>query len=480
MKLKKPRPIFKSIFAKYFAVFAVLIAVCITLTAMVQVVFARRYWIEDKRESLAEQSQSVAAMIRENTHQVMPEHYYVSEELHPLLVRMAEATDINVLITDTDYRVVLCSHLACGHSGKVLPESIKSGLQSDNFFTVSTVGGLYDEGQYTTGVTLTTFGRMTGYAVVSSSAAELGTYVMDNLRMYLLSAVVVLILAFIALYAMTYQMVRPLRQMAVLTRQFSNGDFSGRVQVRGNDEVAELAQALNSMAVSLSSVEDMRRSFVANVSHDLKTPMTTIAGFIDGILDGTIPADRRHEYLRIVSDETKRLSRLVTTMLDLSRIDSGQLQIRPVTFDLTAMVCSTLLSFEQRIEKKNIRIEGLEDCEPRFVHGDHDLLQQVVYNLLDNAVKFTEEGGAIRLLLADANGWTVCSVRNTGEGIPAAEMPHIFERFYKSDRSRGLDKTGTGLGLYIVKTLVDLHGGEITVRSAEGQFCEFTFRLRNS
>ncbi len=471
---------FKSIFAKYFALVAALIVISFALTSMVQLVFARRYWIEDKRLLLAEQAQNVADMMRENTMEIYPDNYYVSEEVQPLLIRLAEAGDINVLITDNSYRVVMCSHRNCTHQGRILPQSVQEGLQQPDYFAVIGMGELYETNQYTTGTVLIANNSVVGYAVVSSSAKALGEYVLDNFQLYLLSAVAVLMLAFVALYVMTYQMVRPLRQMAAITRQFSEGDFSGRVQVRGTDEVAELAQALNGMAVSLSSVEDMRRSFVANVSHDLKTPMTTIAGFIDGILDGTVPAERRTEYLRIVSEETKRLSRLVTAMLDLSRIDSGQMKLNPVSFDLTASVCSTLLSFEQRIEKKRIDIEGLESCGPQTVYGDYDLLQQVVYNLLDNAVKFTEEGGTIRLMLSNADGRTVCIIRNTGDGIPAAEMPYIFERFYKSDRSRGLDKVGTGLGLYIVKTVIDLHGGEITVRSEEGRYCEFVFWLPDS
>ena len=208
--------------------------------------------------------------------------------------------------------------------------------------------------------------------------------------------------------------------------------------------------------------------------------MTTIAGFIDGILDGTVPADRRREYLQIVSEETKRLSRLVTTMLDLSRIDSGQLPVNPVSFDLTAMVCSTLLSFEKHVEDKRITVEGLEDCAPQTVYADYDLLQQVIYNLFDNAVKFTDEGGTIRVAIRDTGDSTECAVYNTGSGIPAAELPQIFDRFYKSDRSRGLDKRGTGLGLYIVKGILSLHAGEITVSSTEGVCTEFVFRLPHS
>ena len=283
---------FKSIFAKYFAITAALIVISFSLMAVLQMVFVRRYWIQDKRELLENQAKNVAALMKENVVEYYPNSYYISEELRPTLTRLAAAAGVNVMITDTDHRIVMCSHVNCTHYGKTLPPVVRNGLSKDDFFVVNDFGDLYTESQYVTGGAMrSSGGRLAGYIVVSSSATALGAYVMDNLRIYMLSAVVVLMLAFVALYLMTYRLVRPLRQMAAITHSFSNGDFSGRVRVRGHAEVAQLAHALNGMAVSLSSVEDMRRSFVANVSHDLKTPMTTIAGFIDGILDVTVPPE---------------------------------------------------------------------------------------------------------------------------------------------------------------------------------------------
>lgn len=455
-----------------------LLSLAFVLIAVIQVVFARRYWIEEKRVVLEDQAENVSAFISENVIEVKPGDYHIPETLPPALDHLAGAVNSNVLVVDNDFRVLFCSHQSCHHRGRILDKTIGHSLEKGDFFEVSRLGGLYSEGQYTAGEVITsTDGERIGYVLVSSSAAALGEYVLDNLKTYALSGIAVLIVAFIVLYVITYRLVRPLRQMAAITRRFSQGDFSGRVKVRGADEVAELASALNGMAVSLSSIEDMRRSFIANVSHELKTPMTTISGFIDGVLDGTVPAEKRSDYLRIVSEETKRLSRLVGSMLNLSRIDSGQLKINPVSFDLTASTCEVLLSFEQRIDKKRLMIEGLDQCGPQMVFADYDLLQQVTYNLLDNAVKFTDEGGTITISVSRVADHAVFTIRNTGAGIPPSEMPHIFERFYKSDRSRGLDKSGTGLGLYIVKTVIDLHGGDITVRSIEGEYCEFVYRL---
>ena len=472
---------FKSVFSKYFTATAAIIFCSFLLLTGVQTLFARRYWLRDKEIMLGEHAANIAGFVSDNSFELLSGEYLIPATLAPTLDRLAESFDGSALVVDTSFRVILCSDgTVCAHNGEELPLSLRPALQSNSLFAVSRVGNFYGEARYCSGSTLYKNNTVIGYVLVTTSAEELLDYIIDNVQTFLISGLAILIVAFVVLYLMTYRLVRPLRQMATATRQFSQGDFSYRVKVRGKDEIAELASALNGMAVSLSSVEEMRRSFVGNVSHELRTPMTTISGFIDGILDGTIPPERQAEYLKIVSEETKRLSRLVRSMLDLSRIDSGELQLHPSSFDLTAVICNTLVLFEQRIEEKDLRIEGFDTCEPQYITADYDLIQQVVYNLVDNAVKFTEQGGCIRLLVFRKSDRTYCLIRNSGSGIPAAELPNIFERFYKSDRSRGLDKSGTGLGLYIVKTLIDLHGGEITVSSREQEYCEFAFWLPDS
>lgn len=479
---------FKSIFSKYFTVMSLVIVVSFLAMGGMQLLFSTQYWMDEKRTLLIDNADDIAKHTAVNTFQVSTDangkkQYAIQDDtLAPVLNLLSTAIQSQVLITDNGGKVLICSEgSSCSHVSGTVPLADVQGKTDDqgHFFTVGTLGDLYGARMYTAGAPIraTDTGVVIGYVFASTPADGMGAYILNNLQVFLLSALGVLTLTFIVLYAMTYRMVRPLRQMAAATRSFGNGDFSYRIPVRGKDEVAELATALNAMAVSLSSVEGMRRSFVANVSHELKTPMTTIAGFIDGILDGTIPDDKRNYYLKIVSDEVKRLSRLVKSMLDLSRIDNGQLKLTPVQFDLTEVVCNTLLSFEQRIEGKHITIADLEDCGREDVVADYDLIGQVVYNLLDNAVKFTNEGGTISLRVYREPGRVVCAVRNSGMGISPQEMPHIFERFYKSDTSRGLDKNGVGLGLYIVKTVIGLHHGEIKVRSTEGEYCEFAFWL---
>lgn len=471
---------FKSIFSKYFAVISSIIVISFLAMQGAQLFLTSRYWLEEKHTLLEEHARVIANHTAQSVEirsgQNGAVYHMEKSTLTPFIKLLSVSLDCTVVITNSDGSVMIM----CDERGDELPVDTSHTLSSllqdgKTYYGVSTLDGLYSEQQYTAGVPIRREGYVLGYVFVSLPAGGLWEYLKSNLQISFIAALGVLTLTFIALYIMTERLVRPLRAMAKATRSFAEGDFSVRVPVSGKDETAELARALNSMALSLSSVENMRRSFVANVSHELRTPMTTIAGFIDGILDGTVPPEKHTYYLKIVTDEVKRLSRLVHSMLALSRIDSGQLKLNTVELDLAALTGQTLLNFEKRIYEKHIAVTGLDDIEPLMVKGDFDLLGQVLYNLLDNAVKFTNDGGELHISLYRENDRVYCGIRNTGAGIPAEEMPRIFERFYKSDRSRGIDKNGVGLGLYIVQTVIALHHGEVMVRSKENESTEFRF-----
>lgn len=472
---------FKSIFSKYFTILSTLIVSSFVVLGVTLSLFSARYWQDDKRALLEENARNLAQFTSQNVQRDPYEnnqYYIIKQNVTPLLGLLSSAVDAGSMIVDNSGNVIVCSdNLSESYEGRTLQESVLRQLESDDAWMVGNLGGMFHSRQYTIGIPVTKDNVNVGYVLMFCSTDSMTRYLISHLQIFTLSALGVLFFTVIVLYGLTYRLVRPLRQMAAAVKQFGSGDFSARVPVYGKDEIAELATELNQMAVSLSSTESTQRHFIANVSHELRTPMTTIGGFIDGILDGTIPEEKRTFYLKIVLDEIRRLSRLVQSMLALSRIDNGQLKLNPVTFDLTDLVGSTLLSFEPRIEKKQLNIEGLEDCPAVEVTADRDLIGQVIYNLLENAVKFTEEGGTIHLALSSAGGRVYCSVKNTGIGIPLAEMPYIFERFYKNDASRALDKTGMGLGLYLVKSIIGIHRGEIQVRSIEGEYAEFVFWL---
>ena len=282
---------------------------------------------------------------------------------------------------------------------------------------------------------------------------------------------------FFAIYAMTYRLTKPIKLMSEAAKAMAKGDFSKRIPVMSDDEIGELSVSFNQMTNSLVQLEGMRKSFVANVSHELKTPMTTIGGFIDGILDGTIEPEKRNYYLGIVSDEIKRLSRLVQSMLSMSKLESGEFVLKPELFDFRELLCTIVISQEQRIESKSLNITGLDEIESVSVKADRDLIYQVIFNLLDNAIKFTDDSGTIDFKVKTDSKKLSFTITNTGKGIPENELPNVFERFYKVDKSRSANKNSTGLGLYIVKTILKAHGGGIVVTSKENSFTSFNVTL---
>ena len=330
--------------------------------------------------------------------------------------------------------------------------------------------------------TIRNFGReYCGSVIVCVTRLDSSLMREEMIQSILSTAMLVLVAAMIAVYFISARVISPLREMSIAVDRFAKGNFDTRVSVRGRDEVARLAEAFNNMADSLENLEKMRSSFVANVSHDLRTPMTTISGFIEEIRSGVIPPEKQDYYLGVVQTEIRRLSRLVSSLLDISRIQAGERNFVMRGFDVCEMGRQILLSFEQPIEEKGLRVEF--DCEKdrMAAYADHDAIYQVFYNLCHNAVKYARAGGVLRVRIAETKEHKIAvSVYNEGAGIPKEDLPFVFDRFYKSDKSRGLDKSGLGLGLYISKAIMEAHGETIRVESVENEFCEFQFILKKA
>ena len=362
----------------------------------------------------------------------------------------------------------------------IIPQDvINTAITDGRYFARTTLDGIYQTEKYVAAYPIKYFSNneIFGVVIVSTDTSDVSIFTDMVLKIFILSAIAALGVSVLAIGIFSYNLVKPLKQMAQAARQFAKGDFSVRVSETSNDEIGALAVSFNNMAESLSSAEVTRRSFIANVSHELKTPMTTIAGFIDGILDGTIPPEKNSYYLQIVSEEIKRLSRLVKSMLDLSRLDNGELRLNYKTFDLVNTLVTILISFEQEIDKKNIEIRGLDQLTPKKISGDKDLIHQIVYNLIENAIKFTDDGGYIEFDITENNSRTDFLIKNSGTGIKKTEIPLVFDKFYKTDKSRSKDKKGLGLGLYLVRSIIRLHGGEITADSVYGEYTEFRFYI---
>ena len=294
------------------------------------------------------------------------------------------------------------------------------------------------------------------------------------------SSIWVMLAAVIAAYFITERIVNPLRVMTRAAKKFGKGDFSERVQVVGRDEVAQLAIAFNNMADSLDNLEGMRNSFLASVSHDLRTPMTTIAGYIEGITSGAIPPEQHEHYLNIISAEVHRLSRLVSQLLDISRMESGDRKFDFADFDLAELTRLVIISLEQKLEDKNLDVSFDSFDDYVKVRGDKDAIYQVVYNLCHNAIKFADNGGRFDIKIKRLGEKRIrFSIYDDGQTLGDEDIPQVFDRFYKSDKSRGLDKTGVGLGLYICKTIIDAHDQTIGVDVHENG-CEFWFTINEA
>jgi len=468
----------KSIYIRNFYATAGIVFLSFLFLGSVFFFWSYRLVMSEKRDAMSLTAREVAHYIVA----VSRSYEIDSLDLRMFLSAQAITTGFEILLAAADGTVVSTSdpQIASPHLDKVIPDSILGQIRAGNDYSLSSdLGGLYAENRYVKGVALTDItGRVIGYIFVTSNSNAMVQIWRQFAGVFLLIAAVVLMLTFVISFITTKKQAEPLNEMAQAARRFARGDFSVRVVNEGRiDEIGELTDAFNTMADAIERSESLRRDFIANVSHELKTPMTIISGFTDGILDGTIPPENQRKYLEVISSETKRLSRLVKTMLDMSRIQSVSSEsVKRGSFDIAEVIRLALLSLGGKIDAKSLDVDAELPEESIITRGDKDSITQVVYNLLDNAVKFAENGSRIRVCLWKQGQKAYVSVVNKGETIPPDEMPLIFDRFHKMDRSRSENRDGVGLGLYIVKTILDNHNEDIFVTSSDG-LTTFTFSL---
>lgn len=462
------------LFKKYFFITATIVVLSVIVLIMILSLVLNNYTSKSTykflNESCVQISQSFENFSADD----------VSGDFSSIAVPLSYVSDSNIFITDSHGAVVMCAceewqqNAKCMHSSYIIPKEILDRSLTEENLEINNLG-MFKLPHF---VATKSIGENGEYFVFATKPISEATNLMRSIsKIYYLWALIPLLFIFVAIYIITYRLTKPLKSMSEAAKAMSKGDFSKRVPVTSDDEIGELAVSFNMMTNSLSRLESMRRNFIGNVSHELKTPMTTIGGFIDGILDGTIKPSEQDYYLNIVSQEIKRLSRLVNGMLSMTRLESGEVSLKPEKFDFYELLCTIMISQEQRIEKSNLEISGLENMQSVQITADKDMIYQTVYNLVDNAVKFTNQGGKISLSLVEDNENIIFNITNTGMGIPEKELPYVFERFYKGDKSRSVVKNSTGLGLYIVKTIVSAHKGNISVASKENEFASFKVTL---
>lgn len=466
----------KTTYRRQFTMILCLLVAAILVIGLSFLYLFDRYAQDHQKQSLDDTAQSVTELV-----QSYSATYLNSWEFRTNLAVAARASDNDIVICNSEGVVCICMERSnCEHLGKRLDsDTVDTLFQGEKAKLSEAVSALYgDERMASAIAVLNSDGSRLCIVVVSVQKAAITALTGKMLRVFLLAAVLILVAALLAIPIFTRREARPIQEMAAAARQIAHGNLDVRVPTGNeNEELEELAVAFNNMTLALKNSETIRNEFVANISHELKTPMTTIAGYLDGMLDGTIPPEKYRYYMELVSTEARRLSRLVRSMLDISRLrDQGIPADQKTNFDICEAAGQALLCFEQRINQKKLNVEIDMPDEGLTIHAAQDSVTQVLYNLIDNAVKFVNEGGTLSVRIRRHGNSAMISVGNTGKTIPPEELPLVFDRFHKIDKSRSNDRDGWGLGLYIVKTIVLAHGEDVYVTSQDGK-TEFTFSM---
>lgn len=475
---------FHGLYWRQMAVTVGMVALTLVLMGVSFFSLSYNYARDQRTDELLVRAQAVSKLsVRylETGRYLSMEELQEDEQFRQLAATAAVISEMDILVCDTDGHVLLSTDETMAGQSINIPQSVMEKVLSDGTWSGrSRLDQIYQNKQFIGGVAVVnpSSGKTLGAVFTVSTSASIDDLWRAFAGLLLMTAFVVLMISFMASSITTMRQIKPIREMAQATRQYAEGDFDIRMNDYGReDEIGELAASFNNMAESLQQTERQRREFIANISHELKTPMTTIAGYTDGILDGTIPPENEKQYLQIIANESRRLSRLVRRMLDVSQLQAMDPLRGGNHFDICESMRRVLISMEKKINDRHLDVDADIPDEPILVLGDNDMITQVIYNLLENAAKFAREGSTLYLGVAMMDGKARVTVRNIGDTIPAEELPLLFERFHKSDKSRSEDKDGYGLGLYIVKTILQQHKEEINVTSENG-VTTFTFSLR--
>ena len=474
----------KTMYGRQFATMVGMVLLSFLMLGASFATLSYQYTIREKKDTLERNARVIAGFTSESIQATAVGGGLVwkTDAFQSYLASVAKVSDTHVMVATPDGQILYATAgdgELTGLRYQQIPRDMAAELPSAPYVGMSDLGGLYGEARYLVGLPITdgAAGHLQGLVLVSCAASNISGMWQDLSAILLVTALAVILIAAIISSVTSMRQSQPIKEIAAAARQFGLGELDVRVDVGPRrDEVGELAEAFNAMADSLSKSEQRRTEFVANVSHELKTPMTTIAGFADGILDGTIPKEKAPEALATISSETRRLSRLVRRMLDLSRLQSSENVLAQERFDISEVLLRVLVSLEGKITSRGLDVETHLPDGPVMVWGNPDAITQVCYNLLDNAIKFAAADSVLSLTIQIKGEKVHVSIANLGETIPPEELGQIFDRFHKTDRSRSVDREGVGLGLYIVKTIINNHREAINVTSEDG-LTTFTFTL---
>ena len=392
--------------------------------------------------------------------------------------------NVDIWIVNPSGRLVVTSMTAPEPDNETVITGFDPTVTGTGFYSTGRFFDQYEENRLFVLAPITGGYRIKGYVCITKSYPDIESEIYSYVNIAYLELLVLILLSGIILIFFTEIVYRPLRRITTATEQYASGNMHYELSVDSEDEMGYLAASLNYMAHQIARGEEDQKKFIANISHDFRSPLTSVSGFLEAMLDGTIPPENHGKYLRIVQNETSRLTKLTNGLLALNNLNTSGMLLNRTDFNINGMIRRVAASFEQTCAKKHVTLELVLLGEELYANGDEERIEQVLYNLTDNAIKFTQPGqgsaGVVRIESSERHNKVFVSVKDNGIGSPKKDISQIFDRFYKTDLSRGRDKTGTGLGLSIVREIVRAHGENINVVSTEGVGSEFTFSLPRS
>ena len=390
---------------------------------------------------------------------------------------LSEYLESTIRIINPSGRLVLDTNMPLNVEDVVMIENFDPTVTSGSYYIVNNFFDSFETEMLSVFAPITSNYRVRGYVTIHCSMDDIQASCNSLLNISYITLAILLLLSLIILIFFTEIVYIPLRKITYATEQYAEGNMHYEFQVESEDEIGYLAACLNYMASQIAGAEDDQKKFVANISHDFRSPLTSIRGYLEAMLDGTIPPEMHQKYLEIVLNETERLTKLTNGLLTLNNLNTKGMLLDFSDFDINGVIRHTAASFEGTCLQKTIAIELILTGDEMYVHADMGKIQQVLYNLIDNAIKFSHHNSVIKVETSLKKNKLFISVKDTGIGIPKDDLKLIWDRFYKSDMSRGRDKKGTGLGLSIVKEIINCHGEHINVISTEGVGSEFIFTL---
>ena len=388
--------------------------------------------------------------------------------------------DASIWIVNPSGLVVLDSSLQPDFENPITIPKFSPTITGSSFYTVGNFFGMFDEDTISSFAPITSNYKVQGYVIIHSSLNKIQKSCDSLLNISYLTLVILFLLSLIILLFFTEMVYLPLRKITHATEQYAIGNFRYEFQVDSEDEIGYLAASLAYMASEVAKSEDNQKRLVANISHDFRSPLTSMRGYLEAMIDGTIPAEMHEKYIGVVLNETERLTKLTNSLLTLNNLNTKGMILDITRFDINQVIKNTAASFEGTCRNKLISIELVLTDDRMYVNADMVKIQQVLYNLVDNAIKFSNKNSSIKIETIEKSNKLLVSVKDSGIGIPKESLRLIWDRFYKTDLSRGKDKKGTGLGLSITKEIIKAHNENINVISTEGEGTEFIFTLEKA